>query len=113
MIGPTQCRILALVLGIWAALAPAVLVVPAAAMASQTSMAGEPRSGGCDGCPDTGPDPRNCVPMCLHVLPLATIAGNAAPAAMIGHDPWEAPRPAHSGRASGPELPPPKSVSIP
>lgn len=110
MTGPTQIRILALILGLWMALAPAVFAVPAVAMTSQTAMGGAPDMGGCDGCPETGLDTDGCAPTCLNVMLLATLAGEAVPPAWVEDGHWLGPRPVLSGLLSAPEPAPPKPV---
>lgn len=60
-------RILALALGIWIAIAPVMLVVPAA-VAMPISMSDGAASGDCTGCPDAGMNRNLCAMMCANIL---------------------------------------------
>lgn len=57
-------RLSALVLGLWIALAPAVIAVPAAAMTTQASMSDDVGEDGCDACLDMDVDQGLCAFVC-------------------------------------------------
>ena len=115
-------RIIVLFLGLWVALAPAVIAVPTAAMTMQMSMSdegdksndtGDTGSGCCDGCPDADTDRNVCASKCLNIVSLAIIAGlgKLDPAA-FHDDQWTARDLILSGRSSAPDPAPPKPISL-
>ncbi len=67
----TLRRTIALALGVWIAIAPAMLVVPAAPIAMQMSMSAGAAPGDCNGCPDATMDRNICVMMCANTLNFA------------------------------------------
>jgi len=104
--------ILALFLGLWVALAPAIFAVPAGAIPVQMNMSGEAGPGGCDACPDGDAAQGFCKLLCLNVIQLATLTEAGGPGARIaaGHQPGR-----HlllPGRHSTPDPAPPKAVSL-
>jgi hypothetical protein len=109
----TPKRFIALLLGAWVALAPAMFAVPAAAMSVQTSMSDDAGSGGCDACPEGDVDRGICVLMCFNATLLATIAepGKLDSGFDDSHEPGH--HPALLGRLSTPDPAPPKAVSLP
>ncbi len=106
-------RFIALFLGLWVVLAPAIFAIPAAAMAAQTSMSDDTGSGGCDGCPQGDADRSVCALMCLNLALFAITAESSELPTELGsgHDPGR--YPTLLGRVSTPDTAPPKPVSLP
>lgn len=63
-------RVSALLLGIWLALTPAILAVPATGMIYHAGMT-EDAARDCEPCPDTGMDREVCAFICLSAPPFA------------------------------------------
>jgi len=60
-------RVIALFLGLWIGLAPALLIAPAAAVTLQTAEVQDTKSGHCDCCPESRPSLGLCILMCSNV----------------------------------------------
>lgn len=105
-------RILALFLGVWIALAPAVFAMPDAAMSLQTSMSDDAGFHICDGCPKDDADQSICSLMCFNATLLVAVLerGTLSPIAREEYRP--ARHPALLGRLSTPDPAPPKAVFL-
>jgi hypothetical protein len=71
-------RVLALLLGLWTALVPAVVVGPTVAAKSAMEMSHDDASGDCDPCPAADADAEMCRLICLSVAPFVVSAEQAA-----------------------------------
>ena len=114
----TPTRIIALFLGLWVALAPAMYAVPAAAMTPQMIMSddgddsADAGSNCCDGCPDTAADRAVCALMCLNLVSFTAIADQGKPGRVFfREDHWPGRDQALSGFLSTPDPTPPKLIS--
>lgn len=110
MILSTPNRIIALFLGFWVALAPAAIVIPAAAMTLQMSMADDARTDGCDGCPDADADLGACALMCLNAALLATTVDSGKLVTVFKDCHWPRRHPTLLGHFSTLDPAPPKPV---
>ncbi len=105
-------RILALFLGVWIALAPAVFTMPGADMSLQASASDDSGFHICDGCPEDDAERSICSLICFNATLLATVPerGTLSSIAHEGHRPTR--HPALLGRLSTPDPAPPKAVSL-
>ena len=105
-------RIIALFLGLWFALAPALFAAPATGMTLQLSMAHDAASGVCDCCPDAKPNRGLCALMCANALPFATIQSDDL-VHVVFHDDYSLKRElTRSSRAIPPDPPPPRFIAL-
>lgn len=109
----TRCgRILALFFGLWLALAPAIIAVPAAAMSIPMSTCDDADAGDCDACPDADVDREVCAFICLSAAQFALPAEKFRLDAVFGDGHRRGNGPPPSGRLSTPEPAPPKLHSL-
>lgn len=109
----TANRVLALMLGLWVALAPAMLAAPAAGMNAQMNMSESNGSGDCNGCPDAGMAQDACASMCANALPFVTMPdiGRMVPVDFRPID-WPGGYSPLVGRILTPEPGPPRSITL-
>jgi hypothetical protein len=104
-------RLLALSLGLWVALAPAIIAMPAAAMGSQMSMSGD-AAVDCNDCPDmprSNMDGAFCALVCCGPAFLAFVPESVKLAAIRIKLHWFRVDPLFLGRSLRPDPAPPKS----
>jgi len=105
-------RCLALLLGLMVAITPAALAVPATAMTLHMAMSGDANSGDC--CPGTNGDHSVCAMICANALSHATMPGQIEPVVLaLQDDLWRPGALALPDHPHPPDLPPPKSVTLP
>jgi hypothetical protein len=108
----TLNRIIALFLGLWIALAPALFSAPAAGLTLQMSMVHDVGSDDCDCCSDAKHNRDLCASMCANVLSLATLESDDL-VSIAFHDGYALRRELiPSGRAISPDPPPPRSIAF-
>jgi hypothetical protein len=104
----TPNRITALLLGLWIAVAPALLVAPAAGLMFETIMVHDAGPDDCGCCSDAKPKRDLCASMCVNALPFATLRSNDLVATAF-HDDYAVRRElTRSSRTIPPDPPPPK-----
>jgi len=106
-------RIIVLILGLWFAIAPAMIAVSTESMAAQISMANSAGSGDCNDCPDAGMDRDICALMCANALTFAIVSenANAGPVVFQIND-WPVHHLSLTGRNLVPDPGPPRSVQL-
>jgi hypothetical protein len=105
-------RMVALFLGFWIALAPALFATPAAGLTLQMSTVHDVGSDDCDCCSDAKHNPDLCASMCANVLPFATVESDDL-VSIAFHDDYALRRELiPSGRAISPDPPPPRSIAF-
>jgi hypothetical protein len=105
-------RIIALFLGLWIGLAPALMSAPAASMTVQMAHTPDTTSGDCDCCHGTKPNRTLCFLMCASISPLAAVqCTNLIPPAI---DDEFSPEPAAvlTSRIAAPDPPPPRRLAF-
>jgi hypothetical protein len=103
---------IALFLGLWIALAPALSTAPAAGLMLQINMVHVVGSGGCDCCSDAKHNRDLCASMCVNVLPFATLELDDL-VCIVFHDEYALRRELiPAGRAISPDPPPPRSIKF-
>ena len=108
----TPRRIIAHFLGLWVALAPAVFVVPAAAMTLHMGMSSGSGTGGCDGCPDAGTDGGFCALNCLNAAMAATTTAGGELSHVSQDERWPVHHLPFADHLATPDPGPPKSVFL-
>jgi hypothetical protein len=108
----TPNRMIALLLGLWIALAPALFAAPAVGLTLQMSMVDDVGSDDCDCCSDAKPNPDLCVLMCANVLPFATLESDHLVSITFHNDYALTRELIPSSRAISPDPPPPKSIAF-
>jgi hypothetical protein len=112
MMAWTLNHMLALFLGLWIALAPALVAAPAAGLTSQMSMVHVLASDKCDCCSDAQPNRELCASMCVNVLPFATLQFDHL-VSITFHDAYALRRElTPSSRTISPDPPPPRSIAF-
>jgi hypothetical protein len=108
----TPNRIIALFLGLWIALAPALFAAPATGLTLQMSIVHNVGSDDCDCCSDAKPNRDFCASMCANVLPFATSESDHL-VSITFHDEYALRRElTPSSRAISPDPPPPRSIAF-
>lgn len=108
----TLKRIVALCLGLWLALAPAVILGPAAAMTIQMGLS-DTATGTPDCCPGGEQGRDACAPACMSTIPLTILPKQDALSLFVMRD-----RPALQGgvavlgHVAAPDPPPPKTFIL-
>ena len=108
----TPRRIIALLLGLWLALAPAVFVMPAAAMTLHMGMSSDSVAGGCDGCPEANTDGGFCALMCLNAALVATTTAGGELSHISRGEHWPPHRLVFVDHLATPDPGPPKPVFL-
>jgi hypothetical protein len=103
---------IALFLGLWIALAPALFAAPAAGLTLQMSTVHVGGSNDCDCCSDAKHNRDLCASMCANVLPFATLESDDL-VSIAFHDDYALRRELiPAGRAISPDPPPPRSIAF-
>jgi hypothetical protein len=105
----TPNQIVALILGLWLALAPAISAVSAVRMTASMSMLGESQSGHCQ---DTDGKSSACALMCMNASSFAMTEPCEWRADVVRDQYLPGRHLALSGRVSTPDPPPPKSIAL-
>jgi hypothetical protein len=105
-------RLIALLLGLWIGVAPALLFAPAAGATMQITATQNAMPGDCDCCPEPKPSRALCALMCLHGPSLAALQCELVFDAGLGVGPWPARDRIKMGRAAPPDPPPPKPSAL-
>lgn len=108
----TPNGIIALFLGLWFALAPALFAAPTAGLALQMSMIDNVGSDDCDCCSDAQPNRDLCASMCVNVFPFATLETDHM-FSIIFHEDYALRRElTPSSRTISPDPPPPRPIAF-
>jgi hypothetical protein len=108
----TLNRIIVPLLGLWIAIAPALLAVPAAGLTLQMSMVDDADPDHCGCCSDAKPNRDLCASMCVTALPFATLRSDDL-VAIAFHDDYALGRElTRSSRKIPPDPPPPRSFAL-
>jgi hypothetical protein len=110
----TPNGMIALLLGLWIALAPApaLFAAPAAGLTLQMSMVDDVGSDDCDCCSDAKQNRDRCASMCVNVLPFATLQSDHL-VSITFHDDYALTRElTPSSHAISPDPPPPRSIAF-
>jgi hypothetical protein len=103
---------IALLLGLWIALAPALFAAAAAGLTLQMSAVHVGDSNDCDCCSDAKHNRDLCASMCANVLPFANLESDDL-VSIVFHDDYAFRRELiPSGRAISPDPPPPRSIAF-
>jgi hypothetical protein len=106
----TPNRMIALFLGFWIALAPALFASPAAGLTLQMSMVHDVGANDCDCCSDAKPNRDLCASMCVNVLHFATLQSDHLVSIPFHGDYALRRESTLSSHAISPDLPPPRSI---
>jgi hypothetical protein len=109
--GTRSNRVVALLVALCVAVAPALYAAPAAGMTLQLNI-GNTVSHDCDCCPGTKPDRNICVLMCVSAVPLATTDASKLPVVAIPDDYAPKFELTPSSLATRPEPPPPRPIAL-
>jgi hypothetical protein len=109
----TPNRMIALLLGLWIALAPALFAAPAAGLTLQMSIVDDVGSDDCDCCSDAKQNRGRCASMCVNILPFATIQSDHLVSMTFRDDYALRHELTPSSRAISPDPPPPRSIAFP
>ena len=108
----TPNRMIALFLGLWIALVPALVAAPAAGLTLQLSMVQNVGSDDCGCCSDVKPNRDLCASICANVLPFAALQSDHF-VSNASHDDYALNRElTPSSRAISPDPPPPRSMAF-
>lgn len=106
-------RILALFLGLWIGLSPALMSAPAVSMVLQMAHAPDTISGDCECCPGTKASRTLCFMMCASVPPLAAAqCTGLIPPAVDDEAPAPVPDATLTSRIVAPDPPPPRRIAF-